>query len=177
MSACRPHGRAGAHDKPVTTSHPEPAQRVGQPVPAGHMPDQVRGVDAGHPGGSDEQRARTDSAHDRHRVGSGAEPGLGYSDHRDAELGVRSRAHSACPGSHGRRRPHLPANAEDDRRARRSGRCHGRDGRAHAGVTGPPGLLNPVPAQRARLLLAQARPGAANRTEAVARARELSLIP
>jgi hypothetical protein len=37
----------------------------------------------------DEQGAYRGSAHDRHRVGSRAEPGLGHPDHRDAELGVR----------------------------------------------------------------------------------------
>jgi hypothetical protein len=33
-----------------------PAQRVGQPVPAGHLPDKAGGVGAGHPGGGDVQR-------------------------------------------------------------------------------------------------------------------------
>jgi hypothetical protein len=68
------------------------AECVGQPVPAGHAPDQIRRISAGHPGRGDEQRASRGSAHDRHRVGRGAEPGLGHPDHRDAELGVRMRA-------------------------------------------------------------------------------------
>jgi hypothetical protein len=67
------------------------AQRVGQPVPAGHAPDQPRRVGCGHPGGGDEQRAYRGSAQDRHRVGSGAEPGGGHPAHRDAGLGVRMR--------------------------------------------------------------------------------------
>jgi hypothetical protein len=67
------------------------AQCVGQPVPAGHPPDQFRRVGGGHPGRGDEQRAHRGSAYDRDRVGSGAERGLGHSDHRDAELGVRTR--------------------------------------------------------------------------------------
>ena len=65
------------------------AQCVGQPVPAGHAPDQVRRVSPGHPGRGDEQRASRGSAQDRHRVGRRAEPGFGHPDHRDAELGVR----------------------------------------------------------------------------------------
>ena len=68
------------------------AQGVGQPVPAGHAPDQVRCVGCGHPGRGDEQRAYGGSAQDRHRVGRGAELGLGHADHRDAELGVHVRA-------------------------------------------------------------------------------------
>jgi hypothetical protein len=68
------------------------ARRVGQPVPAGHPPDQVRRVGCGHPGRGDEQRASRGSAHDRYRVGRRTEPGLGHPDHRDAELGVRTRA-------------------------------------------------------------------------------------
>ena len=68
------------------------AQCVGQPVPAGHAPDQAGRVGCGHPGRGDEQRAHRGSARDRDRVGSRAEPGLGDPDHRDAELGVRMRA-------------------------------------------------------------------------------------
>jgi hypothetical protein len=73
------------------------AQCVRQPVPAGHPPDQVRCVGRGHPGGGDEQRACRGSAQDRHRVGSRAEPGLGHPDHRDVELGVRTRAQAGPP--------------------------------------------------------------------------------
>ena len=36
--------------------------------------------------------ARRSASGSRYRVGSGAEPGLGHPDHRDAELGVRMRA-------------------------------------------------------------------------------------
>jgi len=64
------------------------AQCIGRPVPAGHVPDQVRRVGCGHPGGGDEQRAYRGSAHDRHRVGGRMEPGPGHAGHRDAELGV-----------------------------------------------------------------------------------------
>lgn len=53
------------------------AQFIGRPVPAGHVPDQVRRVGRGHPGGGDEQRACRGSAHDRHRVGGRMEPGPG----------------------------------------------------------------------------------------------------
>ena len=64
------------------------AQCIGRPVPAGHVPDQVRRVGRGHPGGGDEQRAYRGSAHDRYRVGGRMEPGPGHAGHRDAELGV-----------------------------------------------------------------------------------------
>ena len=70
-------------------------QYVGQPVSAGHAPDQVRGVGGGHPGRGDEQWAHRRSAHDRHRVGHRTEPGLGHPDYRDAERGVRMRAQAA----------------------------------------------------------------------------------
>jgi hypothetical protein len=63
-----------------------PAQRVGQPVPAGHLPDEVGGVGAGHPGGGDVQRPGRGSAQHRDGVGGGAERRLGHADHRDAEL-------------------------------------------------------------------------------------------
>ena len=36
-------------------------------------------------------------AQDRHRVGSRAEPGLGHPDHREAELGVRTRTQAGRP--------------------------------------------------------------------------------
>ena len=95
--SARPRGSAG-----LTVGHADcgracprkgigAAQGVGQPVAPGHAPDQIRRVGAGYPGRSDEQRAYRGSAHDRHRVGSRAEPGLGHPDHRDAELGVRMR--------------------------------------------------------------------------------------
>ena len=64
------------------------AQRAGQSVPVGHVPDQVRRVGCGHPGRGD----------DRHRVGRRAEPGLGCPDHRDTELGVRMPAQAGPPG-------------------------------------------------------------------------------
>ena len=73
------------------------AQCVRQPVPAGHAPDQVRRVGCRHPGGSDEQRAHRGSAHDWHRVGSRAEPGLGHPDHWDAEFGVRMDTQAGPP--------------------------------------------------------------------------------
>ena len=44
------------------------AQCIGRPVPAGHVPHQVRCVGCGYPGGGDEQRAYRESAHGRHRV-------------------------------------------------------------------------------------------------------------
>ena len=76
------------------------AQRVGQPVQAGHVPDQVRRVGCGHPGRGD----------DRHRVGRRAEPGIGCPDHRDAELGVRmpAQAGPACGGPSTISRPSTP---------------------------------------------------------------------
>ena len=52
----------------------------------------VRGVGGGHPGRGDEQRPGRGSALDGHRVDSGAVPGSGHADHRDAELGARMRA-------------------------------------------------------------------------------------
>jgi hypothetical protein len=63
---------------------------VGQPVPAGHIPDQVCRVGGRHSGRGDEQRACRGSVRDRHGVGRGAERGFGHPDHRDAELGVRA---------------------------------------------------------------------------------------
>ena len=69
-----------------------PAQRVGQPVPAGHVPDEVGGVGAGHPGGGDVQRPGRGSAQHRDGVGGGAEGCLGHADHRNAELLARPGA-------------------------------------------------------------------------------------
>jgi hypothetical protein len=60
-------------------------------VSIGHAPGQVRRVGCGHPDRGDEQQARRGSAHYRHRLGSGAKPGLGRSEHYDAGLGVRTR--------------------------------------------------------------------------------------
>jgi hypothetical protein len=68
------------------------AQGVGYPVRAGHLPDEVGGVSAGHPGGGDVERAGRGPAPDRDGVGGGAEGGLGHADHRDAELGAGAGA-------------------------------------------------------------------------------------
>jgi hypothetical protein len=61
------------------------AQGVGHPVLAGHAADPLGRVCCGHPGRGDEQRACRGSVHDRHRVGRGAEPGLGHPDHWDGK--------------------------------------------------------------------------------------------
>ncbi len=50
------------------------AQGVGQPVPAGHVPDRVRRVGGGHSGRGDEQRAGGGSARDRHGASGLVQP-------------------------------------------------------------------------------------------------------
>jgi len=111
--------------------HVGAAQRVGQPVPVGHVPDQGRPVVTGHPGRGDEQRAPGGSTQDRHDVGSRAEPGLGDPDqspgrrtrcaHRAPRLGLplrpdrRSRPRSAGPASSDRPRPRAAAKARAGR--------------------------------------------------------------
>ena len=117
------------------------ARRAGQPVPAGHAPDQVRGVGCGHPGGRDEQRARRGSARGRHRVGRGAEPGLGHPE----SPGCRTRRAHAHPGRAGRwgpgrrsRRP--PAGpARSDRPGPRAA-AGARAGRTHPAGRAAPGI-------------------------------------
>ena len=116
------------------------AQCVGQPVPAGHAPDQVRRVGCGQPPGGDEQRACRGSAHDRQGVGGGAEPGLGHP--RSPRCRTR-RAH-ARPGRAGRRDP--------GRRSRRPPAGPARSGR--------PGLRAAVGVRAGRTRLAgRAVPG------------------
>jgi hypothetical protein len=63
----------------------------GQPAPTGHVLDQLRGVDCGHPGCTEEQRTGRGSVQDRHHVGGCTQPGLGDPDHWNAEIGVRMR--------------------------------------------------------------------------------------
>jgi hypothetical protein len=64
------------------------AEGFGEPVPACHVPGQVGGVLAGHPGGCDIWRPGSGAAEHWHGVGSGAEGCVGHADHRNAELGV-----------------------------------------------------------------------------------------
>jgi hypothetical protein len=127
------------------------ARCVGQPVPAGHAPDQVRRVGCGHPGRGDEQRASRGSAHRRHRVGSGAEPGLGHPGHRDAELGVRMRPGRADrwgPGRRSRRPPAGPARSDPPGLRAAAGARAGRT--RPAGRALPGGLPRCVRPARAR---------------------------
>jgi hypothetical protein len=89
------------------------AQRVGYPEPARHAADHFCRVGAGHPGGSDKQRARRHSPQHRDGVGTRGERRLGHADHRDAELGVCMSA-QAGPATRGpdrrtRRPPAAPA--------------------------------------------------------------------
>ena len=91
----RPGGPAVGHPdcgRPCPRESIGATQCIGQPAPSGHAPDQLRGVDCGHPGCTDEQRASRGSVKDRHRVGGRAQPGLGDPDHWNAEIGVRMRS-------------------------------------------------------------------------------------
>src|SRR5439155_25389469 len=73
------------------------AQRVRQPVPAGHVLDQFGRFCPGDPGRGDEQRPGGLAATHRYRVGGAAERGLGHADDRYRELLVRVRAEAGPP--------------------------------------------------------------------------------
>jgi hypothetical protein len=114
------------------------AESVGQPVPAGHAPDQVRRVGCGHPGRGDEQRAHQGPANDGHLMVAVQNPDLAT-----RPPGCRTRRAHARPGRVGRRDP--------DRRSRRPpagpARSHRPGPREEAGTragrTHPPGRQVP----------------------------------